>query len=55
MLKKENLVGLLQVREEALDKRHQKQERINQKLLDKSRISPRSYEANKEKLEKWVT
>ena len=43
------------MREEALSKRQKVQEKIINKLFDKSKISPKSFQNKKCELEIWVT
>ena len=50
----ENMKNLIKIREEALEKRQRVQEKIIQKMFDKNRISPKTFQNKKFELEKWV-
>lgn len=55
LLQHENMNKLIQMREKALEARHQTQVENLQQMLDNKRYSPRTFQHKKIELEKWIT
>lgn len=55
LLKQENMEKLIGMREQALDVRHKTHTETLNKMLESKHFSPRTFNAKKIELERWVT
>jgi len=54
MMNNQDMKNLIKMREEALDCRQKAEEEILEKMFNKEKLSPKSYNVKKIQLEKWV-
>ena len=54
MMKNNEYMNLIEMREKALTYRQDKETKFIHKLFKKQQISPRTYSSKKQQLEKWV-
>ena len=54
MIKNNEFINMIQVREKALDYKIEKEKRYIKKMFKSRQFSPRTYTQKKEQLEKWV-
>lgn len=55
MIKNNEFLNLIQMREQALDYRVEKERKLIKKMFKTRQLSPRTYTQKKDQLEKWVS